>query len=178
MELTYDEVQQILKIIDSSSVEELHLEIGDFKLIVRKKWAGAVSESSPSVVSDRVSEAVRPAEPIPVWPEGGAESVVVPGAKEVAAVGRERSSRPVQQGGHEVKAPMLGTFYRAPAPGAPPFVEVESLVTEEDTVCIIEVMKLMNSIRAGCRGRVVEICAENGALVEFGQTLMVIEPLP
>jgi acetyl-CoA carboxylase biotin carboxyl carrier protein len=77
----------------------------------------------------------------------------------------------------EVKAPMVGTFYRAPAPGAPPFVEVGSAVAEDATVCIIEVMKLMNSIRAGCRGRVSAICVEDGALVEFGQTLMVIEPL-
>ena len=76
-----------------------------------------------------------------------------------------------------MKAPMVGTFYRAPAPGAPPFVELESLVTEDDTVGIIEIMKLMNSIKAGCRGRVVEICVENGTMVEFGQTLTVIEPL-
>ena len=86
--------------------------------------------------------------------------------------------RPVREGGVEIKAPMVGTFYRAPAPGAPPFVEVGSLVAEDDRVCIIEVMKLMNSIKVGCRGRVVEICAENGTLVEYGQTLMVIEPFP
>jgi acetyl-CoA carboxylase biotin carboxyl carrier protein len=72
---------------------------------------------------------------------------------------------------------MVGTFYRAPAPGAPPFVEVGSVVNEDDTVCILEVMKLMNSIKAGCRGRVAEICVENATLVEFGATLMVIEPL-
>jgi len=178
MEFNYDEVQQILKIIDSSSLEELHLEIGDFKLIVRKKVGGASSQTPPAPVLEHVREGVRSAEPISVWPEGGAEPVVVPGAKEAAAAGPERPSRPVRQGGHEVKAPMVGTFYRAPAPGASPFVEVGSLVTEEDTICIIEVMKLMNSIKAGCRGRVVEICAENGALVEFGQTLMVIEPVP
>ncbi|MBI2152179.1 MAG: acetyl-CoA carboxylase biotin carboxyl carrier protein, partial [Candidatus Rokubacteria bacterium] len=97
-------------------------------------------------------------------------------ATEAAGARKEGAVRPRRQRGHEVKAPMVGIFYRAPAPGAPPFVEVASLVTENDTVCIIEVMKLMNSIRAGCRGRVVEICVENGAVVEFGQTLMVIEP--
>lgn len=178
MDLSYEDVRNILKIIDGSSLEELHIEIGDFKLIVRKKGAGASSENPPVTVSEHVKEAVRPTEPIPVWPEGGAESGVVAEAKQVAAASRERPSQPAPQGGHEVKAPMLGTFYRAPAPGAPPFVEVGSLVTEDDTVCIIEVMKLMNSIKAGCRGRVVEICVENGALVEFGQTLMVIEPVP
>ena len=71
---------------------------------------------------------------------------------------------------------MVGTFYRAPAPGAPPFVEVGAKVEPDDVVCIIEVMKLMNSIRAGRRGRVVEILAENAELVEYGQPLIVIEP--
>jgi len=77
-----------------------------------------------------------------------------------------------------VKSPIVGTFYRTPDPNSPPFVEVGSVVAEEDTVCIIEVMKLMNSIRAGCRGRVAELCVDNGGMVEFGQALMVIEPLP
>jgi len=171
MELSYEDVQNILKIIDGSSLEELHLEIGDFKLIVRKKGAGAPEAGQPARPEERPV-----AEPVPEWPEGGAEAVVV---QEVTARppggSAPRSARP---GGHEVKAPMVGTFYRAPSPGAPPFVEVGSPVGEDGTVCIIEVMKLMNSIKAGCRGRVVEICAENGAMVEFGQTLMIIEPLP
>jgi acetyl-CoA carboxylase biotin carboxyl carrier protein len=148
MDLSYEDVQSILKIIDSSSIEELHIEIGDFKLVVRKRGAGREAGEGPAAPASEavVSEATRP-------------------------------SRPRRADGVEVKAPMVGTFYRAPSPGAPPFVEVGSVVAEDDTVCIIEVMKLMNSIRAGCRARVVEICAENADLVEFGQTLMVIEPL-
>jgi len=187
MDLSYEDVQNILKIIDGSSLEELHLEIGDFKLIVRKKGAGtapantasagqtpeAYRAEAPGVVS---AEAL-PATPVPVWPEGGPEGVVTANVQAAAATKAGRPSPAVRAGGVEVKAPMVGTFYRVPAPGAPPFVEVGSVVNEDDTVCIIEVMKLMNSIRAGCRGRVIEICAENGALVEFGQTLMVIEPL-
>lgn len=153
MEFSYEDVQRILKIIDGSSLEELHLEIGEFTLIVRKKGA-----------PDETGATTHPQGPLAVWPEGGSEAVMVPSP-----------SRPVRGRGVEVKAPMVGIFYLAPAPGAPPFVEVASLVTEDDTVCIIEVMKLMNSIRAGCRGRVVEICVENGAVVAFGQTLMVIE---
>jgi acetyl-CoA carboxylase biotin carboxyl carrier protein len=165
MEFSYEDVQRILKIIDNSSLEELHLEIGEFTLIVRKK-----------VAPDETGATTHPQGPVAVWPEGGSEPVVVPGVKEAASAKRESPSRPVRGRGVEVKAPMVGTFYLAPAPGAPPFVEVGSLVTEDDMVCIIEVMKLMNSIRAGCRGRVVEICVENGAVLEFGQTLMVIEP--
>lgn len=178
MDLSYEDVQNILKIIDGSSLEELHLEIGDFKLIVRKKGAGAVPVGPSATGSDAKGAEAGPTVPLPVWPEGGAESVMVEGVKEASAVPPKGPRTPVGKGGHEVKAPMVGTFYRAPAPGASPFVEVGSLVGEDDTVCIIEVMKLMNSIKAGCRGRVVEICAENGAMVEFGQTLMMIESLP
>ncbi|MBI3030967.1 MAG: acetyl-CoA carboxylase biotin carboxyl carrier protein [Candidatus Rokubacteria bacterium] len=176
MDLSYDDVQEILKIIDSSSVEELHLEIGDFKLVVKKKGATTSVEGSLTAAAEDAGAAERAAQPASVWPEG-AEPAAVAGAKAVAGARAEVRSRPVRQGGHEVKAPMVGTFYRAPAPGAPAFVELGSLVTEDDTVGIIEVMKLMNSIKAGCRGRVVEICVENGAMVEFGQTLTVIEPL-
>jgi acetyl-CoA carboxylase biotin carboxyl carrier protein len=75
-----------------------------------------------------------------------------------------------------VRAPMMGSFYRSPAPGEKPFIEVGQSVAAEDTVCLIEVMKLFNSISAGVSGRVAEIRAENGALVEFGQVLIVIDP--
>ncbi|MBX5459678.1 MAG: acetyl-CoA carboxylase, biotin carboxyl carrier protein [Steroidobacteraceae bacterium] len=72
---------------------------------------------------------------------------------------------------HEIASPLLGTFYRAPKPGAPPFVEVGSEVQEDTVVAIIEVMKLMNTVRAGVRGRVTEVLAADGVLVEYGQAL-------
>jgi acetyl-CoA carboxylase biotin carboxyl carrier protein len=71
-----------------------------------------------------------------------------------------------------VASPLLGTFYRAPKPGAPPFVEVGAEVEEETVVAIIEVMKLMNTVRAGVRGIVSEILVADGALAEYGETLM------
>ena len=75
-----------------------------------------------------------------------------------------------------ISAPMLGTFYRAEAPGASPFVDVGAKVSADTTVCLIEVMKMMNSISAGVEGTIVEVCADNAALVEFGQPLFRIEP--
>ena len=78
--------------------------------------------------------------------------------------------------GHEVKAPMVGTYYAAPAPGAKPFVEIGSEVQVGDTLCIIEAMKMMNQIEATASGKVVSILAENGSPVEFDQVLFVIEP--
>jgi acetyl-CoA carboxylase biotin carboxyl carrier protein len=82
----------------------------------------------------------------------------------------------VPEGLVAVRAPMLGTFYRAPAPGEKAFVEVGQKVKADDTVCLIEVMKLFNSIKAGVDGQVVQILADNGALVEYNQVLVVIAP--
>ena len=75
-----------------------------------------------------------------------------------------------------IDAPMLGTFYRAEAPGAAPFVEVGARVEPDTVVCIIEVMKMMNSVPAGVSGTIAEVCAENAQLVEFGQPLFRVEP--
>jgi acetyl-CoA carboxylase biotin carboxyl carrier protein len=75
-----------------------------------------------------------------------------------------------------ITAPVLGTFYRAPAPGAAPFVDVGDTVRESDTIALIEVMKLFTTVTAGTAGRIVEILAENAALVEYGQPLALIEP--
>jgi acetyl-CoA carboxylase biotin carboxyl carrier protein len=83
-------------------------------------------------------------------------------------------SAPAEIVGHVVKSPMVGTFYRASAPGAPSFVEVGSSVKEGDTLCIIEAMKLLNEIDADATGVIKEILVENGQPVEFGQPLFVI----
>jgi biotin carboxyl carrier protein len=79
---------------------------------------------------------------------------------------------------HVVRAPMVGTFYRSPAPGQPAFVEAGQAVQPDSILCIIEVMKLMNSIEAGVRGVVREILVANAAAVEYGEALVVIEPRP
>jgi acetyl-CoA carboxylase biotin carboxyl carrier protein len=79
-------------------------------------------------------------------------------------------------GARTIEAPMLGTFYRAEAPGAKPFVDVGTKVDPGTVVCLIEVMKMMNSIEAGVEGTIVEICAENAQLVEHGDALFRVEP--
>ena len=77
---------------------------------------------------------------------------------------------------HPIVAPMLGVFYRAPAPGATPFVEVGTHVDEETVVALIEVMKMMNAVPAGVAGTIVEVCAENAEAVEYGTPLFRVEP--
>ena len=158
MDLSYDDVQQILRIIDASSLEELSLEIGDLKLVVRKR-GGRAEATGTGAAPAPTSMSARELAPAPA----------------PAAPARQRRAA---EGESELKAPMVGTFYRSPRPGAPPFVEVGSGVGPDDVVCIIEVMKLMNSITLGARGRIVDILVENGQLVEFGQPIMIIAPAP
>jgi acetyl-CoA carboxylase biotin carboxyl carrier protein len=76
---------------------------------------------------------------------------------------------------HTISAPMIGTFYRAQAPGAPPFVDVGTRVENDTVVCLIEVMKMMNPVPAGVAGTIVEVCAENAELVEYGAALFSVE---
>lgn len=156
MSLSYDEIAEILKIIDSSSCDELIVETGDVKLVVRRNGA---TGSAHSVMSSSA-----PATPI--------RAVAQPVAQSPAAASRIEAAT----GQTAVTAPMVGTFYRAPSPDAPPFVEVGSVVEAGQPICLIEVMKLFTTINAEFAGRVVEIGAENGELVEYGRTLFIIEP--
>lgn len=97
-------------------------------------------------------------------------------AEEEAAAAAEADQRAAEQGLLVVRAPLPGTFYRAPKPGADPFVEVGATVGEHTVIGIIETMKLMNSIPAGVTGEIVEICAENGGFVETGHGLVHVRP--
>jgi acetyl-CoA carboxylase biotin carboxyl carrier protein len=87
-----------------------------------------------------------------------------------------KSKPPSEPGLHEVPSPFLGIFYRAPKPGQPPFIEVGSKVEPDTVIGIIEVMKLMNSVRASVKGEVVQILGGNGALVEYGEILIRVRP--
>lgn len=158
MTLRYDEIAEILKIIDGSSCDELIVETGDVKLVVRRNGA----------TGHAVAAGERPV-PLP------AAAAAPPAAQRPV-----RESPPAVEmadGLYEVVAPMVGTFYRAPSPDAPPFVEVGSVIRPGQPLCIIEVMKLFTTINADVAGCVVQIGAENGELVEFGRALFVIEPV-
>jgi acetyl-CoA carboxylase biotin carboxyl carrier protein len=93
-----------------------------------------------------------------------------------AAAAEPQVERGSADGVRPIVAPMLGTFYRAPAPGATPFVDIGTRVDEETVVCLIEVMKMMNAVPAGVSGTIVEVCAENAAVVEYGAPLFHVEP--
>lgn len=161
--LRYEEVAELVRIIDSSSCAELILDTADLKLVVRRHGAGTQSPPStteqPSPVTMQKPAAAEPATP----PAQQAAETQDPRGVDVGV------TRTI------VEAPMIGTFYRAPSPGAAPFVEPESRIKAGDPLCLIEVMKLYTTIYAPVDGVVREICAGDGGLVEYGQALFVIE---
>ena len=158
MTLTAKDVEEITRLLEESSFDELYLELDGMKLSLRR--GGAAAPASPEMRLERSVAPARAAPPAATAPAQAAPS----GAGERAAAQDSEH--------HAVAAPLLGTFYRAPKPGAPPFIEVGSVVEAETIVGIIEVMKLMNTVRAGVSGRVVEILAQDGVLVEYGETLI------
>ena len=151
MSLTAADVAAIMRLVEESGFDELTLEMDGIKLSLRR---GAVPESSStgSTAASAAVPAPAPAAPVPA-PAPHKPVTADPNIQEVAA-------------------PLLGTFYRSPKPGAPPFVEIGATVAEDTVVAIIEVMKLMNSVRAGVRGTVTEILPADGSLVEYGATLL------
>lgn len=158
--MTQDEVIQILRLVEESTFDELHLETGDLKLVVRKQGCGA------AVVESNV----------PGLSPGQAEQRV---SKPSAAEDKKHKGVTVaaqREGLVPIKAPLLGTVYRRPAPEAPPYVEIDSFVKEDDTVCLIEVMKVFTAVKAGVRGRITDVLVETNEMVEYGQPLFMVKP--
>jgi acetyl-CoA carboxylase biotin carboxyl carrier protein len=162
--LTYDDLLQIVELIKSAeSFSEFHLKIGDIELDLRKSDAGA---SAPPAASANT--------PLPAA-DAAASAKLAPAPADQVAAG-SKAAVEVPAGAVVIKSPMVGTFYRSPEPGAKPFVEVGQRVSPDTTVCIIEVMKLMNSISAGCEGTVTHVLANDAEAVDVGQLLIIIDP--
>ncbi len=163
MSFSHEDVQRLLQLLDNSHFDELHLEAEGVKLTLRR--GGAIS--SPGAAASPPSPVASASGPrtLPMVPSA-------PAAVPVAAAPPATSDASLL----EVRAPMLGTYYGAPKPGAAPFVTVGGPVSADSAVGIIEVMKLMNSISAGVDGVVVEVLVRDGDLVEFDQVLMRVRP--
>ncbi len=158
MSLTYKDISEILKIIDSSNCEELVLEVGDTKLVVQRNGAGA---STPlATAAAPVAAVEQPETPTVTKAEPTAPALQISASTQ----------------GEEVRAPMVGTFYRKPSPAEPAFVDEGQTVRKGDPLCLIEVMKLYTTIEAPIDGVVAAIGAEDTALVAHNQILFVIEP--
>lgn len=177
MPLDFNELRQLLLTIAQTDIAELTLKSDDFELTVRKAVSvsnqhlpGAGSTQGGLVGSELTSTS--PAPPLAAASTGleMVSSRVIDTTMTVAA------PVPIDQRLVEVISPMVGTFYRSPAPGEPPFVEVGDRIRPAQPVCIIEAMKLMNEIEAEVSGQVMEILVQNGEPVEFGQPLMRVKP--
>jgi len=172
MELTEEEIIQILRLIDGSDFNELHLEMGDLKLTVMKGGhGGSVQQRDRSELANQLNKATVQAD---------TETAVKEKVQEEKAEAQGRHAGDVsiveEEGLIPIKAPMIGMFYRKSEPDAPPYVDIGSFVEEDTTVCLLEVMKVFNAVRAGVRGYIRKVCAESSELVEYGQTLFLVEP--
>jgi acetyl-CoA carboxylase biotin carboxyl carrier protein len=170
--LTAADVAEIMRLVEQSNFDELTLEIDGIKLSLRRGApAQLTSDRNPQgAIVDAHDAAVPERRP----PLPGSENTAAAAAgKSPPARGTKNTIAATADANvHDVASPLLGTFYRAPKPGAPPFVEVGAQVEEGTVVAIIEVMKLMNTVRAGVRGTVTEILVTDGALAEYGETLL------
>jgi acetyl-CoA carboxylase biotin carboxyl carrier protein len=165
MSLRYEDIADILKIIEASSCDELIIETGEVKLVIRRRGPGqAPPASAPARAVENAS--LRQNESLPAAASAPAEA----SAPAVRPVDLQPTGNQVV-----VRAPMVGTFYRAPSPDAAPFVEVGSEVRAGDPLCLIEVMKLFTTIHAEQSGRIARIGAGDGELVEYGRILFVID---
>ncbi len=167
MSLTAKDVAEITRLLEESSFDELYLELDGLKLSLRR--GSAVNAAPVTVAAPAASAAAAP----PAAAVGAPSAAAAPApAQPPAAQPAPVTHAAPDPNTLEVPAPLLGTFYRAPKPGAPPFIEIGSRVDEDTIVGIIEVMKLMNTVRAGVRGTVAQILARDGTLVEYGEVLM------
>lgn len=149
-------LKTLIDLVAESDIAELEVTEGESKVRIVK--SSAIPQNQVMMV-----------------PQQGVQQFSAPAMQAPAAAPAAAApAAPAEPTGHVVKSPMVGTFYRSSAPGAPAFVDVGSTVKEGDTLCIIEAMKLLNEIDADLSGTVTKILVENGQPVEFGQPLFVI----
>ena len=148
------EIKEMINLMNENGLMELEIEKDGMRIRLKKTAQGGESYSGPIVVE---RERVGTASP--------------------AAGGRQEYPEITAANTVEIKAPMVGTFYRAPSPEAPPYVEVGQILEAGQVICVIEAMKLMNEIKSEIKGKILEILVDNAEPVEFGQPIFLIEPL-
>ncbi len=156
------DIESLIEIFKQSDWDEMHVQVGDFELFL---------SNDPQATGPARASAAAPAALAPA----AAPAAATPAAAKPAAAA-PTGEAPVPDGMLVIRAPNLGTFYRAPKPGAPAYVEVGQVIEPDTEVCLIEVMKLFAPVRAGIAGTVREIRARDGQMVEFDQVLIIVEP--
>lgn len=160
-----NEIRELVRLIDETTVTELNVEAADTKLVIKKVFGVA----TPVMVEPVALHA-------PVTIPAASPTLVAPVQPQEAEVSAKNTDIPVEDSAlHKIVSPMVGTFYQCPAPDADPYVRVGSKVIEKTVVCIVEAMKLMNEIEADVRGEIVSVLVEDGQLVEYGQPLFLVK---
>lgn len=164
--LTVNELKELIKALDESNIDELKFEQEGSKLVLKKQNEVQVVGQAPVAVQQTAA-------PTPAVQQA-TQTAPVPQASKTE--GEEPTAKATNENLHTITSPMVGTFYAAPSPDSDPYVQKGDQVQADSVVCIVEAMKLMNEIEAEVSGKIVEILAENGELVEYGQPLFVVEP--
>lgn len=176
MQLNFEELRNLLVTLGQTDIGELTIKSADFELTVRK--GVQVSSQVTAIESTAVGSGVPSVELAPS-PLAASSTPLESRPTTVDAAPAATSPAPPsidKSKWLDVTSPMVGTFYRAPAPDEPPFVDVGDRIRNGQTVCIIEAMKLMNELEAEVSGEVMEVLVQNGEPVEYGQVLMRVNP--
>jgi oxaloacetate decarboxylase alpha subunit len=146
------EIKEMVNLMNENGLVELEIEKNGMRIRLKKTGSGTEAYSGPVLIE---REKVAPQ----------------------TTSGRSETTEKISANTVEIKAPMVGTFYRAPSPEAPPYVEVGQQVDTGQVICIIEAMKLMNEIKSEIKGKILEILVDNAEPVEFGQPIFLVEPI-
>ncbi|MFC4769699.1 acetyl-CoA carboxylase biotin carboxyl carrier protein [Effusibacillus consociatus] len=175
--LRIHEIREIIKLLNQTDVEVLEVKDEQSRLTVKRRNHGGTSTAILNPIERVVATPALPAAPAPkiskevVSEEKPGKPIAVPKQAQVAALEQTDLTDKV----HQIVSPMIGTFYKAPAEDAEPFVKIGDRVEKSTVVCIVEAMKLFNEIEAEVNGEIVQVLVENGQLVEQGQPLFLVK---
>jgi acetyl-CoA carboxylase biotin carboxyl carrier protein len=160
--MEYKQIQELIKTINKSSISELSIEDGGFKITIKQEFSGGAVQYAPM----QLAQPAMPMAPMMPAPATSNSGEVKPAAKADAPAGNTVT----------VKSPMIGTFYRSSSPDKPAFVNVGDEIKAGQVLCIIEAMKLFNEIESEVTGRIVKVLADDSSPVEYDQPLFLVEP--
>jgi acetyl-CoA carboxylase biotin carboxyl carrier protein len=164
MAMDFKQIQELIRLVNKSNIGELIVEEKGFSITIKQK-----QEPAQQII------AAAPAAPV-LMPAAAAMPTVQPQPSAAQAAEKPKAQEAAPANTITIKSPMIGTFYRSPSPGKPPFVEVGSEIEPGKPVCIIEAMKLFNEIESEVKGRIVKILMDDASPVEYDQPLFLVEP--
>lgn len=164
--MEYKQIQELIKTINKSSISELSIEEGDFKIVIKQEITLQAPYAMAPAPQVQVAMAPQPIASQPVAAAPAAPQAAAPAAPAASAANQVT-----------IKSPMIGTFYRSAGPGKPTFVNVGDEIKPGQVLCIIEAMKLFNEIESEISGRIVKVIPDDSSPVEYDQPLFIVEPI-